>query len=364
MDEPVKNSFDIEEAFTNKAEYVKLKLFEENPDLNNVTELIKPNGNPVTLTIQRKQDTPLSAFIINYLNPKPEVYNLPNYLKQIKQETIQDICRTKFTVNGEVIDYSGSKLTAEQLGGINLGRCVTNDDTVVEILFNTFYRQMFKEDMPPTVQSEDMPPTVQIENMPKNLNDFYAILVLSSQSVFADLASQIAATNNDIENTEDMLHLQGRFKFKYIPGITNKSSYEVNVTSTVSDLSVASVFHGEIYKVVNGVATAYAHVDAKITATLKPSPDVACTVDIIPIKNKLSKVLGEPLNEIKESRSTAKALKVLGMNNENNENNKGLFYSFFTKGVTKGGKYTKRNRKSKLRSKTRNKTRNKTCRLK
>ena len=350
MDESAKNSFDIEEAFTNKAEYVKLELFEENPDLNNVTELIKPNGKPVTLTIQRNKVTPLSAFIINYLNPNPEVGNLPNYLKQIKQKTIQDICRMKFTVNGEVVDYSKSKLTDEQLEGINLGRCVTNDDTVVESLFNTFYVQMFKEDMPQTVQPEDMP---------QNLNDFYAILVLSSQSAFANLTRQIAATNNEIENTADMLHLQGRIK--YNPGTTNESSYEVNIKSTADELSVASEFHGEIYKVVDAVAIPHANVNAKITATLKPSPDVVCTVDIIPIKNKLTQIVGEPLDKIKKDLETEKAYKayeVLGItkNKENKENKTGYLDRFFKKTKT-GGKYTKRNRKSKRRSRTRNKTR-------
>ena len=346
------DEFNVAIAFDNIENYKAFELFETNEHLKTVVTELYDNVNisDNILTIERNADTPLSAFIVNYLQPNAD--NLDGYLTQIKNKAIQDICRMDFTVNNKPIKYDQTGFTHEQNEGISSGRCNANVQKVIDVTFDKCYEQLFGitiHDSKIDITIQDSKNGITIQD--SNLNDLYAVLVLSSQSAFAKLAIMIATLNTeDIIGSEDMFHLRNR------NSETIQSSYTVNVTSNEAELYVVNNFYGEIYQVKDTVPVPYANVHAIITANIKPSPNVSFTIEIIPIRERAKKIAennrNKKLNNLtgvqKEERKKAKAYEVLG-----HETKQNLFGRMFRK----GGKYTKRERKPKCKSRTRKKTR-------
>jgi hypothetical protein len=350
--------FNIKEAFDKREVYNDLELFKINKRelelMQTVVTNIYDNTTPADniLTIERNDETPLSAFIINYLKPELNVDTLDAYLSQIKNKTMQDICRMEFTVNNKRIEHQ-TKMSDAQQRAVEIGRCNINEPEVIDATFKQCYKQLFNETMP----NEALEGILNENNLNENnlnennLNDFYAVLVLSTQSAFAAMVIMIATLNVDIIDPEKEFNLRGR----------KAGSYVVNVTSNETELYVVNNFYGEIYQVKDAVPIPYANVHAIIAANIRHSPNVSFTIEITPLPERAKKRKNlEKLNKLtghsepdRDATKPPTSLKAVGLLGEDPYKKKTLFRRM----LGRGGKHTKRERKSKHKNRTRNKTR-------
>ncbi len=324
MDKNDKKSrpFDIEEAFSikDKNDY---ELFDTESGVEELKNIFskKKISSSSTITIGRISETPLSAFIVDFLAPQKTQTTITEYLEYIKNQTIRDICRVKFTINGERIVYDTPSPSEEEQRLNTAGRCDAGTQT--DYTFESCYKKLFPTDGIPADMSSFSDDTPEKND---NLNDLYAVLVLSSQGAFGILVNMIATMGMN-------LHLRKR----------EKDSYVVNIIATGDKLQVTNTYYGEICNFEEDKMIPRANIQATITADIKPIPDISISIKITGNGNKADELLGE--NEM--GRKLTKANAILGIRDDEPKKR-----SLFSWG-RHGGRRTKRKRKNQTRKKTR-----------
>jgi hypothetical protein len=239
---------------------------------------------------------PISAILMNYLQPANKTDSFEDYRKQIKTAGINDLCRKIFTVNGESV--------SDNIGG----HCSPSDVNILNQTFDALCVKLFNKE------------ESQLDNMEKS--DLDAVLILSSQSAFAYPIVDITTT------------LLQMFPISFEP-----HGQSTKVIKKEHGLSLTNEYHSTILKHIDDSHIPYVDIHIIVNAVIRPIPEISCTVEIIKKENIIPKVQ-----------------RVLGTNNPTEKKNFLNFPNFPKIPFVKSGKYTKRERKSKRKSRV-NRTR-------